>query len=162
MKQCPCGSGQTYEKCGKPIISGERNANTAEQAMRARYTAHVKVELDFLQSSMHPDKRDAYDRDVARQWSENAEWQGLDIIEVKGGGAGDDEGEVEFIARFGWQGEDKEHHERAYFKKVESTWYFYSGDEVKPEPYIRIEPKVGRNDPCPCGSGKKYKKCCGK
>ncbi|MHC5088906.1 MAG: SEC-C metal-binding domain-containing protein [Planctomycetota bacterium] len=24
------------------------------------------------------------------------------------------------------------------------------------------QPKVGRNDPCPCGSGKKYKKCCGK
>jgi preprotein translocase subunit SecA len=28
--------------------------------------------------------------------------------------------------------------------------------------YKREEPKVGRNDPCPCGSGKKYKKCCGK
>jgi hypothetical protein len=28
------------------------------------------------------------------------------------------------------------------------------------EPYVRAEPKVGRNDPCPCGSGKKYKKCC--
>ena len=30
------------------------------------------------------------------------------------------------------------------------------------EPYRRESPKVGRNDPCPCGSGKKYKKCCGK
>jgi hypothetical protein len=30
-----------------------------------------------------------------------------------------------------------------------------------PKPLIR-EPKIGRNDPCPCGSGKKYKKCCGK
>ena len=28
-------------------------------------------------------------------------------------------------------------------------------------PYVRPEPKIGRNDPCPCGSGKKYKKCCG-
>jgi hypothetical protein len=27
---------------------------------------------------------------------------------------------------------------------------------------VRMEPKIGRNDPCPCGSGKKYKKCCGK
>jgi len=27
-------------------------------------------------------------------------------------------------------------------------------------PYISTEPKIGRNDPCPCGSGKKYKKCC--
>lgn len=30
------------------------------------------------------------------------------------------------------------------------------------QPYVRTAPKVGRNDPCPCGSGKKYKKCCGK
>ena len=30
------------------------------------------------------------------------------------------------------------------------------------EPYQRSGPKVGRNDPCPCGSGKKFKKCCGK
>jgi len=32
----------------------------------------------------------------------------------------------------------------------------------KPQPYERDKPKVGRNDPCPCGSGKKYKYCCGK
>ena len=32
---------------------------------------------------------------------------------------------------------------------------------VTPKPFVR-EPKIGRNDPCPCGSGKKYKKCCGK
>lgn len=29
------------------------------------------------------------------------------------------------------------------------------------KPVVREEPKIGRNDPCPCGSGKKYKKCCG-
>ena len=31
----------------------------------------------------------------------------------------------------------------------------------KPQPHVNKEKKVGRNDPCPCGSGKKYKKCCG-
>jgi hypothetical protein len=30
-----------------------------------------------------------------------------------------------------------------------------------PAPFVRTDPKTGRNDPCPCGSGKKYKKCCG-
>ena len=35
-------------------------------------------------------------------------------------------------------------------------------DGYEEEPYVRMQPKVGRNDPCPCGSGKKYKKCCGK
>ncbi|MFK5927355.1 MAG: preprotein translocase subunit SecA [Desulfuromusa sp.] len=36
------------------------------------------------------------------------------------------------------------------------------GDEQTKKPTIREEDKIGRNDPCPCGSGKKYKKCCGK
>ncbi|NLN36086.1 MAG: preprotein translocase subunit SecA [Candidatus Cloacimonetes bacterium] len=36
----------------------------------------------------------------------------------------------------------------------------YGGAELKTRP-VQVAPKVGRNDPCPCGSGKKYKKCCG-
>ena len=34
--------------------------------------------------------------------------------------------------------------------------------EQKESTTIRKEKKIGRNDPCPCGSGKKYKKCCGR
>ncbi|HUT86075.1 MAG TPA: SEC-C metal-binding domain-containing protein [Elusimicrobiales bacterium] len=46
-------------------------------------------------------------------------------------------------------------------------WIKQHPDQVKGigqtiETYRRQEPKVGRNDPCSCGSGKKYKKCCGK
>ena len=37
----------------------------------------------------------------------------------------------------------------------------YAMAAARPEPYERAAPKVGRNDPCPCGSGKKYKRCCG-
>lgn len=48
-------------------------------------------------------------------------------------------------------------YQRACRMKKE-TAYMYDGEE----PYRRVQPKVGRNDPCPCGSGKKYKKCCGK
>ncbi|MBR6014599.1 MAG: SEC-C domain-containing protein, partial [Firmicutes bacterium] len=40
-------------------------------------------------------------------------------------------------------------------------WRFIDGKMDTGEPYRREEPKIGRNDPCPCGSGKKYKKCCG-
>lgn len=48
-------------------------------------------------------------------------------------------------------------YKQACENKKESI-YVYDGEET----YRRIQPKVGRNDPCPCGSGKKYKKCCGK
>lgn len=40
----------------------------------------------------------------------------------------------------------------------QSTLLGYGGEAT----YVREEPKVGRNDPCPCGSGRKYKKCCGR
>ncbi|MGH9890873.1 MAG: PBPRA1643 family SWIM/SEC-C metal-binding motif protein [bacterium] len=33
---------------------------------------------------------------------------------------------------------------------------------INPPQPVRAEPTAGRNDPCPCGSGKKFKKCCGK
>jgi len=46
-------------------------------------------------------------------------------------------------------------------QREERKTFENQGDEVERKP-IRVEKKVGRNDPCPCGSGKKYKKCCGK
>lgn len=42
---------------------------------------------------------------------------------------------------------------------VDSDWI---DESIAKQPYVRQQPKVGRNDPCPCGSGKKYKKCCGR
>jgi uncharacterized protein len=54
---------------------------------------------------------------------------------------------------------------RSYWKKNSSAALAYSArladEELSRLPYFRDTPKVGRNDPCPCGSGKKHKKCCG-
>ena len=52
------------------------------------------------------------------------------------------------------------HHETGYFKKVDGNW-MYSVGSVKPMTVVREGAKIGRNDPCPCGSGKKYKHCHG-
>ena len=47
--------------------------------------------------------------------------------------------------------------------KIESSGNARSKQvEEKRSPFVRDLPKVGRNDPCPCGSGKKFKLCCGK
>jgi preprotein translocase subunit SecA len=46
-------------------------------------------------------------------------------------------------------------------ERPETPMFFSHGDEEGPAPKKREGKKVGRNDPCPCGSGKKYKKCCG-
>ncbi|MGE5429529.1 MAG: YchJ family protein [Syntrophomonadaceae bacterium] len=161
MEKCPCGSGKAYNKCCLPLIKGEKAAQTAEELMRSRYTAYVKQEIDYIYDTTHPGHRDDFDRDATLDWAKNSEWLGIEIRNTSKGTAQDEEGEVEFIASFAQKGVKKDHHELSTFKKEEGRWYFEDGKGVSIKPYVRVEDKTGRNDPCPCGSGKKYKKCCG-
>ena len=78
------------------------------------------------------------------------------------GGPEDEEGQVEFVAVFDERGRRQEHHELATFRKTDGAWYFESGRAPTPQQVVRASPKIGRNEPCPCGSGKKLKKCCGR
>ena len=88
--------------------------------------------------------------------------RGLEIVETTEGGPDDDTGTVEFIAKFKQNGQEIKHHELASFEKIDGKWIFMDGEVPKPKQVIRETQKVGRNEPCPCGSGKKFKKCCGK
>jgi len=160
MTICPCGSGNPYSECCEQIISGGRPATTAEQLMRARYSAYVFAMMDFVFESTHPDHREGYDHAGTKAWAETAEWLGLEIIDTKKGGGGDSTGEVEFIAHFSEKGERRQHHEAGQFQLKDGCWYFTEGRMVRPKPLAVT--KLGRNDPCSCGSGFKYKKCCGK
>ena len=159
---CPCGSGKLAAECCEPILSGTRPAATAEELMRARYAAYASGNIDFLFASSGPDVQAEFDADSSRRWAEGSTWQGMEVLATEKGGEGDDEGIVEFIARYNVNGTDFEHHERSLFQRIKGEWKFIDGVLVKPQPITREAPKVGRNDPCPCGSGKKYKKCCGK
>jgi len=161
MDICPCGSALAYDECCGPLIRGERSAVSAEQVMRARYTAYVTKDIPYLLSSLHPEHRTDFDEKSTRKWAEGASWHKLEILETEGGGPGDDEGMVEFIASYTEERIRRDHHERATFKKEAGTWFFVSGEPVPPRQVVRDTPKTGRNDPCPCGSGRKYKKCCG-
>lgn len=160
MNSCPCGSGSAYEECCQPLITGTREALTAEQLMRSRYSAYVKVETDYIFETTHPEHREGFDHQGTAQWAEDSDWEGLEILATSKGGAEDTDGTVEFIARFSEKGVRKAHHELAEFKKGDGRWFFTDGSAVAARPIISN--KVGRNDPCTCGSGMKYKKCCGK
>jgi SEC-C motif-containing protein len=160
MDLCPCGSKVAYDMCCRPLIKGERPALTAEQLMRARYSAYVKIELDYVLSSLHPEHRADYDEKSTRVWAESTTWHGIEIVKTTAGGPEDNEGQVEFVASYTEKGNRQEHHEHSQFKKEQGTWYFTTG-KIMPKPVVRAAPKVGRNDPCSCGSGRKFKKCCG-
>ncbi len=161
-EKCPCGSGKLYAECCRPVIKGERKALTAEELMRSRYSAYVKVEIPYLNESTHPSQRESNDEAAMRDWAEKSVWLGFEIIKTSKGGPSDDQGSVEFIARYKvGDGAKQDHHETSQFRKENGIWYFYDAQLMPVKPFIREEPKTGRNDPCPCGSGKKFKKCCG-
>ena len=161
MKPCPCLSGLPYGECCEPYITGVKNAPTAEALMRSRYAAYVEHAIDFIVDTCAPDEKNRIDIKQTKAWSERSNWLGLKILSVEKGGPDDTEGTVEFEALYEMDGLRDTHHEKARFKKHDGRWLYEEGDVV-PKTVVRTGPKVGRNDPCPCGSGKKYKHCCGK
>ena len=159
---CPCNSGKAYGECCGPILDGVKQAETAEALMRARYSAYVTEHIAFLKTSATAAVQAEFDEQASTAWSRAAMWHGLEIIRVEKGQPGDKTGVVEFRATYTANGEFCNHHEVSTFVKEPDGWKFEDGELVGEKPILREEPKVGRNDPCPCGSGKKYKKCCGR
>ena len=158
---CPCGSGIPFDQCCGPYLMGDKPAPTAAALMRARYAAYAMGSIDYLYKTSGPKVQKEFDAEGSKRWSESAKWTGLEVLREDKGGEGDDDGVVEFIARYTIKDKDFEHHEVSEFRKIDGEWRFIDGKIIGPEPIRREEPKIGRNDPCPCGSGKKYKKCCG-
>ena len=159
MKKCPCNSGLDFSACCEPYISGLKNAPTAEALMRSRYSAYTEKAIDYIIETCTKDEKDRIDVQQTRNWSERSNWLGLKILATEKGSFGDTEGIVEFEASYEMDGLKEVHHERARFKKQDGLWRYEEGDVV-PKTIVRARPKLGRNEPCFCGSGKKYKHCC--
>ncbi len=129
--------------------------------MRSRYTAHVLGNLDYLTATLSNEQRADMEPGEDDQSFENTKWLGLEIRRTAKGSEEDETGEVEFVARYRNGMQQVAHHELSYFTREDGRWVF-AGCQMNPKaPTVRSQ-KVGRNDPCPCGSGKKFKKCCGK
>ena len=153
LSTCECGSGMSTERCCVRYVEGDAAAPTAQALMRSRYFAFVHKNAAYLFESWHPSTRPTsldFERDTTR-------WQKLEILESVAGDVKDSRGIVEFKAYFIDGGRRHCLHERSSFIREAGRWYYVDG--VTPEP--PLPPKVGRNQPCPCGSGKKFKRCCG-
>jgi SEC-C motif-containing protein len=149
---CPCGSGSPFSACCEPYLEGEDLPQRAEQLMRSRYCAFVMGNSAYLLQTWHESTRSE-----KLQLEQGVNWFGLQVVETQAGEADDDEGWVEFIAKF--KGHDRLQylHERSHFLREDGRWYYVDG-QIYQQPKAD---KIGRNDPCPCGSGKKFKRCCG-
>lgn len=153
---CLCGSGLPYGQCCGLFHSGQTLPVTAEALMRSRFTAYALRNADYLSHTWDAD-RCPETIDFSR---EKAEWRKLEIIETKKGGAKDGKGLVEFKAYFIQEGEEYALHEISRFIKTANRWYYLDG-VVKSIAKVGLNTNLGKNAPCSCGSGKKYKRCCG-
>lgn len=161
VDSCPCGSGLDLAGCCLPFIEGKKIPVTAEDLLRARYTAFTRGAIDYILETHHSRTRSEVNREEIQEWSRSSQWLGLKIVQKEAGQAQDEQGVIVFCAQYSAQGKQEDHWEQSFFEKENGVWRFLDAQRVQVGPYRRPEPKVGRNDPCSCGSGKKYKKCCG-
>lgn len=168
MSLCPCRtldqqSKTSYEECCAPFVTGKKKAPTAEKLMRSRYSAYVVKNIDYIDQTQITLPGETFDKEEALKWADSSEWMGLEIKSTKKGDTADNTGIVEFIAHYKDKasGTELRHHETSLFQRDGSDWKFKEGQIHGAQPVKRLEPKLGRNDLCSCGSGKKYKKCCG-
>lgn len=118
--------------------------------MRSRYSAFVELDWDYLNRTQLTQDASPPTPDMT--------WLGLEILATHAGGMDDEKGTVEFVAHYRHQNRDGAMHEISRFRKMDGKWLYVDGIF----PHKEAKPKSGRNDPCPCGSGIKFKKCCGK
>ncbi|GMU52011.1 MAG: hypothetical protein AMXMBFR33_11570 [Candidatus Xenobia bacterium] len=116
--------------------------------MRSRYSAYALGNVDYLMQTQV-----AQDRAGVERFARQARFTSLEVLEAV-------EDEVEFVASFTVGAERHRLHERSRFELREGRWIYVDSTTPRGSP-VRREAGPARNDPCPCGSGKKYKKCCG-
>ena len=158
MTLCPCGCNAVYATCCGRYHAGQP-APTAAKLMRSRYAAYALDKLDYIEATCAGPAAFAFDRAEAELLQLGTEWQGLEILKTKRGREDDSEGTVTFTARYRHNGEDAALTETSQFRRIDGRWLYWDRD-AKPDAAPQAA-TVGRNDPCPCGSGRKHKKCCG-
>lgn len=154
MIPCPCGSGKLILACCGPFLA-DKPAPTAEALMRSRYTAYATGRLDYIEATCAGPAAKAFNRREAERSGLGTEWLGLTITGREAGLEGDETGKVSFTFRVRQNGEDASASEVSLFRKIDGRWFYWDREDKAKAG------RVGRNDPCPCGSGKKFKACHG-
>jgi SEC-C motif-containing protein len=147
---CKCGSGLSYEQCCGRFIEGNEKPGSALELMKSRYSAYALGKGSYLVQTSIKEHRYEADAALIGEFARNSEWIRLEIVKSSETG---ETGMVEFKAYYREKESIRLHHEQSMFIKEAGEWFY---DEGK-----LFNTGIGRNELCPCGSGKKYKRCCG-
>jgi SEC-C motif-containing protein len=149
MQLCPCNPQHLLANCCGKYHAGEP-APTAEILMRSRYSAYALGLIDYLVATTLPAQQKILDENGIRAWSTQSTWLGLDVQNFEEL-ADKMHATVTFVAKWKDRQGEHQHLEKSGFVKTNDRWYFL-------DPTASLN--LGRNDPCPCGNGTKFKKCC--
>lgn len=143
--ECYCNSKNKFSDCCEPFLNNMSKPSTPEQLMRSRYSAYVLGRGEYILKTTAKESRYEDDIEFIKEYSKAVLWLGLDIVHVK-------DNIVEFKAYYKDTQGVKVQHERSSFVYENGEWFYKEGK--------LFNSKIDRNQPCPCKSGKKYKKCC--
>ena len=140
------------------MLKQERKAENAEALMRSRFTAHAVGDYRHLHRTYLETARKPF---VEEEKGGDVQWTRL-VIHSHEPGAKPGTAFVDFTAYFDDAGREQAMHEKSEFTQIAGDWFYARTVRSGPAPLKSAAPKVGRNEPCPCGSGKKFKHCCGR
>jgi SEC-C motif-containing protein len=147
--ECPCKSSKLFGACCSSILVDHSLAATPEMLMRSRFTAFVIEDSAFLLRSW-----DNSTRPQSIHFENNIVWLRLIIEDAPQPLPGDSAGTVTFRAYFIQNDKFVEMKEQSTFTRKRGLWFYLNGELTLQEKPISFK------DKCPCGSGKKYKRCC--
>lgn len=146
---CCCGSGNVFSSCCGAIIEDHLEAKTPEALMRSRYSAYVLHNEKHLLRTW-----DISTRPDSVEFDDDTTWLNLQVHCAGIDRENPDKGTVNFTASFLTGGELFTMNERSNFRRRDEHWYYIDGENET------VRTVVSKKAPCPCGSGKKFKRCC--
>ncbi|WP_220463666.1 YchJ family protein [Sediminihaliea albiluteola] len=145
VADCPCGSLKPYLDCCGRYHNGE-DAPSPEALMRSRFSAFSLQLADYLRATWHPSTRPStLDLDDSTQWL---------ALQIFASEVAKQVGQVQFQAIYRQASQWGYLQENSEFVREGSRWYYLQGQTQQGTL------KPGRNEACPCGSGRKFKACC--
>ncbi len=151
---CYCDSGKEFEHCCKPYLDGLIAAPGPLALMRSRYSAYATEHCQYVHDTYARERQGDNPLDEIADFARQCRFIRLEVLNYD---ERPDSGEVEFKAHYLLGDHYCTLHERSRFCLESGSWRYLDG-----ELFPTRDVKLGRNDPCPCQSGKKFKQCHGR
>lgn len=148
--RCYCCSDISYSHCCEPFLTRQRLPEEPEQLMRSRFSAYCTANYQYILDTYCAVARASLTKASLAEHAEESTWFALQIIPQEHTNV------VEFKAFYFHMGSPQVLHETSDFEIESGRWVYTQGKIHSDSGNVTI----GRNDPCPCLSGKKFKQCC--